>query len=152
MQISDLDDNPLLLLLDSSFPPGRHMVQWHGHPRIGASTVYKCRFDVWSLDRTILVHQDTLYACCYDTDADGESGFLGFTDGDGVVSTNAKSRFPNTYEYPPLLVTDEQGLELGTFLFSDTLIIVAVNASASSQRVYKRVLEDRENFLELTWE
>jgi hypothetical protein len=152
--IHDVSGRSVRFLYGAPAPAGAHSVAWDGRDasrnRLPISA-YKIRFEVWTADRHSRSYVDSTWVAIYDSDPDRESSRLGYTDIAGRVGTTETTRFPSLFTYPRMTACDENGNEIGTFVFSDTLVIAASDTSAGTTRFFERALGARKNQFDLQW-
>ena len=155
MQFRDLDQRHIRTLVRGVVPAGHHAIMWDCRDSLGQvlpATLYEARLELWSSDRHTFLFGDSTWIADYSVDLDDPAIRLGFTDAGGQVVCEEKRRFPSLYTYPPLIARDEQGMVLGTFTYSDTLVIAAADTAAHATRMFRRVLTSGVNNLSLLWE
>jgi len=152
LRVQDLDGQPVRSLVDGASAAGAHQVAWDGRDDAGdvlPPSVYLARLEVWTLDRTVLAFADSTWFGIFTPDPDDEATWLGFTGADGRVTSTDRARFPCLYSHPPLIARTEEGVELGTFLYTDTLAIVVQDTVSGEFRTSRQFLGPGANRFEI---
>jgi hypothetical protein len=151
LSVYDLAGDPVITLVDEYLSgSGTRVRTWH-EPSGGLATgVYKCVLNCTDSLTGSLMFADSIYAVLYRPDAD--ISVFGFTGSDGVFETGDSLLFPNTFELPSLVNTDQGGNPQGTFSIFDTVTIVLTDTATGKQQEFQRTVTSGKNEFELTWD
>lgn len=143
--VYDFDGAQVDTLAAGAFLAGSHNFQWVTGGLPGG--VYRCVARVLSGGISFV---DTIYPVLWYQDP--VMNELGYTGGDGRYWTDEQLRFPNTLELPELAYVNEVNEILGTFGYSDSVVIVLTDTMTGLHEAYTRQMEAGVNRFELIWD
>ena len=114
------------------------------------SGVYNCIWTVWAAGTDTLLLADTSAAVVHNMDADLDE--LGFTGTDGVFETTRRLYFPYLYDLPAMISTDANGILIGEFGFTDTMVVMLTDTSTSQSQTHEVVVGEKTNLIYLIWD
>jgi hypothetical protein len=146
LTVFNLLDRPIDTLINRVMAAGQYQFNWSTAPGL-TSGVYKIQLHA---SNDTVHFQDSIYAVCHTTDP--EQNVIGWTNSNGMFDVYNAYLFPRNLHPPTLNLTYANGPEIiGTFSYTDSVMVVLTDTSLQRQRWYIVKIGDRQNTDTLIW-
>ncbi|MDI6766195.1 MAG: T9SS type A sorting domain-containing protein [Bacteroidota bacterium] len=149
LTVFDLKNNQIAVLFDKElFDPGCLEVEWPAENL--PSGVYRIQFTAINPINDSLLYRQYIYASLDHRQVD--RNVLGFTSNNGDFISREKILFPVLFNLPSINRRDEFNNDLGTFTYSDSIVIILTDTIKHQQQIYKRKIINGPNDFSLIWQ
>ncbi len=151
LEVRDIAGHRVSLLHDEYSNAGVYNTQWSGLDAEEALNDGVYQFILRAAgDAGEVLFQDTVLAVLWQPDPD--VSILGYTNSVGTLTCEDSLRFPNLFTLPELLRTNEIGVALGEFRYTDTITIVLTDTISGASQEFTKTVESHGVDINLTWD
>jgi len=151
LNIYDIERQHVKELISNTMEAGNWSVNWDGrdaNDELCMPGIYYYSIEIYEENDLVFENEKLMYFYEFSN----ELFAIGRTDLEGAIFTDDTKLFPNFYDLPEIVRTDEEGNNLGTFAITDSVIIILTDPDTDASQNFVIVIDEGAQALDLIWE